>query len=355
MAQVQLLGLLHEATPTADTIAQLRQLGVPDEKITVMSSMPYRAEMLGRRRARSSVGRIALLGGVLGLLTGLFLSVGIFLLYPLSQGGQPIVPIPPSLIVLFELTMLGTMWATFFGLLVVNKFPTFKPQLYDPRITEGHIGVLAEVDEALADQVENVLVANGAHHLHRQEVSIAQPRSPRTRGSRDQPADPRFKLFWGSSAALVALLAAIVLLIAYDILKISFPSNMVNQDSTAYEQGPRLAAPAEAVPIQGPVLIAGQPATAPIPATANSLQRGQALFNINCAVCHGPEGKGNGPLSGFFSPKPADLTGDGVQSLSNDELFLIITQGRGLMPSLAENLSAGERWDVINHVRTLKK
>jgi mono/diheme cytochrome c family protein len=146
-----------------------------------------------------------------------------------------------------------------------------------------------------------------------------------------------------------------VLLIAYDILKISFPSNMVNQDSTAYEQGPRLAAPAEAVPIQGPVLIAGQPATRPIPATANSLQRGQVLFNINCAVCHGPEGQGNGPLSGFFSPQPADLTGERVQSLSNDELFLIITQGRGLMPSLAENLSAGERWDVINHVRTLKK
>jgi high-affinity iron transporter len=79
------------------------------------------------------------------------------------------------------------------------------------------------------------------------------------------------------------------------------------------------------------------------------------LFNTNCALCHGPEGTGNGPLSGFFSPKPADLTGDRVQSLTNAELFLIITQGRGLMPSLAENLSAGERWDVINHVRTLKK
>jgi mono/diheme cytochrome c family protein len=307
-----------------------------------MSSMPYRAEMLGRRRARASVGRIALLGAVLGLLTGLFLSVGIFLLYPLSQGGQPIVPVPPSLIILFETTMLGTMWATFFGLLIVNKFPIFKPQIYDPRITEGHIGVLAEVDGALADQVEHTLAANGAHHLHRQVVN-------------QRSRDPSFRLFWGGTAASIVALTAVVLLIAYDLLKISFPSNMVNQDSTAYEQGPRLAAPADAVPIQGPVLIAGQPASEPIPATDNSLQRGQVLFNTNCALCHGPEGTGNGPLSGFFSPKPADLTGDRVQSLTNAELFLIITQGRGLMPSLAENLSAGERWDVINHVRTLKK
>lgn len=343
MADVQLLGLLHEATPAADTIDQLRQLGVPDEKITVMSGMPYRAEMLGRRRARGRVGRIALVGAGLGLLAGLFLSAGIFLLYPLVQGGQPIVPIPPSLIILFETTMLGTMWATFFGLLIVNRFPIFKPQIYDPRISEGHIGVLAEVDAALADQVESVLTANGAHHLRRQEVGV------------NQPSDPSFRMFWGGIAAAVVVLTVVVLLIAYNLLKISFPSNMVNQDSIAYEQGPRLAAPADAVPIQGPALIAGQPATQPVPATANSLQRGQVLFNINCALCHGQGGVGNGPLSGFFSPKPADLTSDRIQNLSDSEIFLVITQGRGLMPSLAENLSVDERWDVINHVRSLKK
>jgi mono/diheme cytochrome c family protein len=341
MAEFQLLGLLHEATPTANTIDQLRQLGVPDEKITVMSGIPYRAEMLGRPRPRRRVGLIALLGAGLGLLTGLFLSVGIFLLYPLIQGGQPIVPIPPSLIVLFEATMLGTMWAAFFGLLGENRFPIFKAQIYDPRITEGHIGVLAEVDEALADQVENVLTTNGAHHLHRTEVS--------------QQTDIRLTLFWGGVAVAIVILVVAVLLVAYNVVKISFPSQMVNQDSIAPEQGPRLAAPAAAIPIDGPVLIAGQPASEPVPVTANSLQRGQVLFDINCALCHGQNGSGDGPLSGFFSPGPADLTSDRVQNLSDAEIFLVITQGRGLMPSLAENLNVDERWDVINHVRSLKK
>jgi hypothetical protein len=191
MATTQLLGLFHEATPTADTIEQLRGLGVAHEKITVISGMPYRADMLGRPRPRVRLGQAALLGAGLGLLTALFLTVGIFLLYPLSQGGQPLVPIPPSLIVLFEVTMLGTMWATFFGFVIGNRLPIFKLQLYDPRITEGHVGVLAEVDERLADQVESVLAANGAHHMHRLEAS--------------PQADARYRVFW--FAALMAVFA----------------------------------------------------------------------------------------------------------------------------------------------------
>src|SRR5512137_839693 len=110
MAEIQVIGLFHEATPTADTLDRLRELGVTDDKITVMSGIPYSAEMLGRPPVRTRVGRMALIGALLGLLTAVFLSVGIFLLYPLAQGGQPIVPVPPTLIVLFEVTMLGTMW-----------------------------------------------------------------------------------------------------------------------------------------------------------------------------------------------------------------------------------------------------
>ena len=60
-------------------------------------------------------------------------------------------------------------------------------------------------------------------------------------------------------------------------------------------------------------------------------------------------------MGAFFNPKPADLTSERVQSLSDQEIFLVITEGRGLMPSIAENLSPAERWDVINYVRSLKK
>jgi mono/diheme cytochrome c family protein len=341
MANLQLLGLFHDATPTSDALIELRELGVKDKDITVMSAMPYGEEVFGRPLHPRKVGRIALIGSFLGLLLGLFLTVGIFSLYPLHQGGQPIIPIPPTLIVLFETTMLGTMWAAFFGLLAVNRFPDFETKTYDPRITEGHIGVLVWLNEAMADKAEEILVAHGGHHIQRIPY---EPTSNRN-----------LVRFWGIVVGGVTLLGVLILFIGYDIIPLHFPTNMAEQDSIAYLQGPRKAAPALAVPVQGPALIDGQPATTPVPSSPASIQRGQQLFSITCQVCHGKQGNGLSPLSAYFKPPPADLTGDKVQSMTDAQIYVVISQGFNVMPSMAENLAPSERWDVINYVRTLKK
>jgi mono/diheme cytochrome c family protein len=36
--------------------------------------------------------------------------------------------------------------------------------------------------------------------------------------------------------------------------------------------------------------------------------RGPDLFHAHCAACHGPDGKGNGPVGAALKIKPADLT-----------------------------------------------
>ena len=59
--------------------------------------------------------------------------------------------------------------------------------------------------------------------------------------------------------------------------------------------------------------------------------------------------------SGFFNPKPFDLTSAEVQALSDQKIFTVISRGFGIMPPLHENLDAEQRWDVVNWVRTLKK
>lgn len=341
MAKTLVLGLFHEASPTADTIDQLRKLGIPDEKITIMSGMPYKPEILGRPRPKGKVGLFSGVGAILGLVTGLFLSVGIFLLYPLNQGGQGLVPVPPTLIILFEVMMLGTMWAAFFAMLAENRFPITKSQLYDPRITEGHLGVLSEVDDALADQVDQILRANGAHHLKRADAAT--------------PPDLKHRAFWLVLIGGVIVGAIVVTLAAYGVINIAIPTNMADQLSIAPQMGPRLAAPAQAVPVQGPTLIDGQPATEPVAASADSLQRGKTLFDTNCALCHGTGAKGDGKLSGFFNPKPKDLTSAEIRALSDTDIYLVITNGFGPMPSIAENLNRTERWDVINYVRSLEK
>ena len=55
------------------------------------------------------------------------------------------------------------------------------------------------------------------------------------------------------------------------------------------------------------VAIFGALMAAPV-AHAQPSDIGKAEFNNSCAVCHGPDGKGNGPLAGMLTQKVADLT-----------------------------------------------
>ena len=342
MAEQQLLGLFNDPGHVADFIDEIRKLGVSEDKITVMSGAPYSATMLGRERFHARVGRASMTGAVLGILLAVFLTAGIFLLYPLIQGGQPLIPIPTSLIIYFEVTMLGTMWGAFFGMIFLNRFPIFKRQIYDPHITEGMIGVQVNVDnDNLAKSAADIYKSFNASYF--QQIGAAAR------------SDRGFWIFWTAVAGVLLVGATITVLFFYNIFQIPFPTNMADQDSIGFEQGPRLAAPTQAIPIQGPVLIDGQPASQPLPATKDSLQRGQVLYGINCVMCHGPQGLGNGPVGGFFNPKPYNLSTANVQNLTDSQIYVVISQGFGIMPSIAENLDATERWDVVNFVRTLKK
>jgi mono/diheme cytochrome c family protein len=350
MSQALLLAIYDEIDQVTQAIGGLQALGLGDADITVMSSVPYEPRALGRRPVNGRLIVITLLGAVAGLFLGLFLTVGIYELYPLIQGGQPLIPAGPSLIILFEVTMLGTMGTAFFAFLLLNRFPAFGRLAYDLRISDGKIGVLAEVDSEQASQAEEVLRRAGAVG-----EADGNPGDVQVLDSDRRPSRVSWVLFGGAVTAAVVVVVVIALLFVYDVLHISFLTQMASQNSIAYVQGPRRAAPDAAIPMQGPVLIAGQPASEPVPATASSLQRGRILFSIDCALCHGQQGVGDGPLAKYFEPRPHDLTAEDVQELPDDALFLVLTQGRGIMPSMAENLSPVERWDVINHVHSLAR
>jgi mono/diheme cytochrome c family protein len=341
MADLHLLGLFNNVDSAAEAIEMLHKQGISDDEITVISGIPYKPAVLGRPHFHSRLSLVSLGGTILGLLGAAVLSVGLFLLYPLSVGGQPLVPIPPSLIVFFEVSMLGTMWAAFFGLLLLNGLPAFKAEPYDARITAGYIGVQVSVSNRQTELFEKVLKETGAVEIKQQVIGPA--------------IDKKFRLFWAAAGGVLTIGLVVLLLFVYDVLKIPFPSNMVEQDSFGFEQGPRLAAPAAAVPVQGPDLISGHPASHPADVGADSAQRGKAFYTITCEMCHGTSGQGNGRIAVFFKPKPADLTGSDIQALSDDEIFVVITNGFDVMPSMAESLGIAERWDVISYVRSMKK
>jgi mono/diheme cytochrome c family protein len=90
-----------------------------------------------------------------------------------------------------------------------------------------------------------------------------------------------------------------------------------------------------------------------VPADEVSIQRGQILYSIHCQLCHGPQGHGDGQLANYFDRTPQNLAGPQTTAEFDGSVYLTIVQGFGQMPSLTENLTPRERWDVINFVRTL--
>ncbi len=94
--------------------------------------------------------------------------------------------------------------------------------------------------------------------------------------------------------------------------------------------------------------------TNPVEATQESLAQGEQLYNTFCYVCHGMEGKGDGPVikRGFY---PLDLTSPAVVARTEGYIYAYIRYGgKVMMPSYRESITEQGAWDVVNYVRKLQ-
>ena len=94
----------------------------------------------------------------------------------------------------------------------------------------------------------------------------------------------------------------------------------------------------------------------PIPPNPDSVAIGRPLYLANCLPCHGPAGKGDGPVGLTLNPRPADLSLHAVPGVHTDgQLWTWITNGYpgSVMPSFKAVLTDDQRWNVVNYVRTL--
>lgn len=92
----------------------------------------------------------------------------------------------------------------------------------------------------------------------------------------------------------------------------------------------------------------------PIPADSASVNRGRIQYQINCSVCHGPSGMGNGPATKYGFPAIGIGAGsNAANSLSDGYIFGIMRNGRGLMPSY-NRIEEPDRWDVVNYLRSIQ-
>lgn len=164
---VDLLAVFSDLEPAADAVEQLRVLGVHDDCMNVVSGVPVTEAMLGRPRQWTNVPRIAMGGAILGFGVGVFLAyIAPFLYpYPIQVSSQGFVPGPPTVVVLFEMTMLGMLLSTFLGVFLDSLFPNYRPMKYVPEISDGKIAILVECPHAEEKKITDALKKLGAESV----------------------------------------------------------------------------------------------------------------------------------------------------------------------------------------------
>lgn len=106
-----------------------------------------------------------------------------------------------------------------------------------------------------------------------------------------------------------------------------------------------------------PIAVGAEPS-----ATEVALDEGRKLYTQTCAICHGPEGRGDGPSaptlrdSAGLPTWPADLTTDHfLGGSSNREIYLRVAGGMSGTPMPAvEGLRPEQIWALVQYVQTLR-
>jgi mono/diheme cytochrome c family protein len=160
--------------------------------------------------------------------------------------------------------------------------------------------------------------------------------------------------------ALLAILAACSSTSTYPL---DYYTAMHYQHSFRTLEPPRFQSPDSAVPVQGraPAYTSAEilQLENPVPADEASLARGQELYSVNCLVCHGEGGNGDGPMAQRLrdngARSPAVLTADRLVGVEDNYFYNTMTNGLPpYMPSFANLIEGEDMWSLINYIRDLQ-
>lgn len=185
-------------------------------------------------------------------------------------------------------------------------------------------------------------------------------------------------LWWG--AGLLLLLASACTgsgTYRFDV----FPE-MHYQSSYKYQEPPTLSAPLGSIPVLGTEGQAEPEIERPdVPALFRDLRNpytlntqelqneAARLYKVNCQMCHGDKGLGNGPVAGYWrqagpdkaGPPPTSFKSDRVRGETDGDIFYALTKGYGKVingqknqPPFEHLLSERERWLLVAQVRAFQ-
>ncbi len=142
MADTTVLGLFEEISEAALAMNRLRNEGKRDSQdVMVISSVPFPEGVLESDRSPIRLPIFTLIFALVGIGLGILLALGSQELYVIRTGGKPIASGPPTAIIAYEIMMLIALVGAFVTALYEMRLPSWRAKVYDPRISEGLIGI----------------------------------------------------------------------------------------------------------------------------------------------------------------------------------------------------------------------
>ena len=304
--------------------------------------------------------------------------------YPYIISGKPMFSLPANIPVTFEVMILSAASVAFTGMLALNRLPRFgQPLLRNNRflrVTDDGFFLLVSDDEVAEEKIRQALEEAGATDIEVVTESVEESKIP-------------VPLVYGAVIlACFALIPPLMIASArgttsqkprlhtwFDMdfqpkLKTQTPSNLfadgramrprikgtvrrgglVKDTDTGYTSIPAVGTP-------GGDSVQEWKVEFPMEVTDSMMDRGRQRFNIQCAVCHGKAGYGNGlatiralELQQGTWIQPTSLHADHVRQQPVGQIFNSITNGVRKMPAYKDQITPEDRWAIVLYVKALQ-
>jgi mono/diheme cytochrome c family protein len=324
---------------------------------------------------------IILGGGLTGLVTAILLQWWTNAYdYPFIISGKPFWSIPANVPVMFELTVLFSAFAAFFGMLGLNKLPhPSHPLDYVKRFgrsTTDRFYVFVQASDPVFDEKETRSLLEGTGAVAVEEV----PED--TTSVAEVPRGLVYALLIVAAASTVPFALA-----AYGresksrhtrihvVPDMDFQQKFKGQRKNTFFADMHADRPQVDGTIAwgelhddehlyqgktGGMFVRTFPPS--IKADETTMARGRERFGIYCTPCHGMAGEGDGMVSaraaslaeGTWVP-PTNLTEERLRVMPVGEIFNTISNGIRNMPAYGAQVPAEDRWAIILYVRALER
>jgi mono/diheme cytochrome c family protein len=93
----------------------------------------------------------------------------------------------------------------------------------------------------------------------------------------------------------------------------------------------------------------------PFTATLATLERGRERYQIQCAVCHGATGTGNGIATKYGLVGVANLQQQRLREMTDGEIYNTIVNGKNTMLGYGSTIQLPDRWAIVAYIRALQR